>query len=116
MLFIPPTDAELTSYNEIKYKNNIAISYSISTMDLKPLNKLTIDDNDLVVVNNSNFSNTDIKIGNSDFEISNLSTWEDYLNELDIENLVIKLSKHKTLMIKSKITKINHFTPQIVID
>lgn len=40
MLFIPPTDAELTSYNEIKYKNTIAVSYSISSMDNKPLNNL----------------------------------------------------------------------------
>lgn len=116
MLFIPPTDAELTSYNEIKYKNNIAISYSISTMDVKPLNKFKINNNDLVKVNNSNFSNTDIQICNSDFEISNLSTWEDHINEFDIDDLNIKLLKNKTLIIKSKITKINHFTPQIIID
>jgi len=64
MLFIPPSDAELTSYNEIKYKNNIAISYSISTMDIKPLNKFNFDENDLVKVSHSNFSNTDIQISN----------------------------------------------------
>ena len=114
MLFIPPTDAELTSYNEIKYKNTIAVSYSISSMDNKPLNNFKNDN--LVRLPYSNFSNTEIQICNSDFEISNLSTWEDYTNELDIDSLNIKLLKSKTLIVKSRIKKINHFTPQIVID
>ncbi|MBS1572577.1 MAG: hypothetical protein JST62_09310 [Bacteroidetes bacterium] len=117
MLFIPPTDFELTSYNEIKYKKNITITQSLISMK----NKLFFSEN--IVENNINFSisksnliSADIEIINNDFEISNLSTWEDNFDDFEIDNLKIKLLKNNSYKIKSKIININHFKPQIIID
>lgn len=116
MLFIPPTDAELNSYNEIKYKKQIAVTYSLTTMNLEPRFISLFSDSDLVSHKESKLISSDLKIIDNDFNISNLSTWEDYDSDFEINELNIKLLKNKSFTVKSKITKINQFIPQIVLD
>lgn len=116
MLFIPPTDAELSSYNAIKYKNDFAEHYSLTMMHAKSSTYPIFSKEELPFSQKSNFITTDIKINDDDFMISNLSTWENEFDEFDIEDVSIKLLVNDSFSLKSKITKIDHFTPQIIID
>lgn len=118
MLFIsPPTHAELTSYNEIKYKSNVEIAYSVTLKNYNTLLLCKSSENDLLFFDNkSNIVSADLHIINEDFEISNSSTWDFNIEDIDIDTLDKRLLINKTIKIKSKIIKINHFQPQIVLD
>ena len=116
MLFILPTDVELTSYNEIKYKNSVDITHSLTTMYVEPKFNDVFSENNTLFDKSSNLFSSDIQISDNDFELSKLSTWEDNLDSFEIEDINLKLLIKKSINVKSKITKINYFAPKIIFD
>lgn len=116
MLFIQPTEAELTSYNKIRYKDNFAITNSVTSMNLTKTFREEVFGKDVSLFNHSESITYDLKIISSDFEITNSSTWENSDEDFNYPDINIKLLVNKTFKIKSKIVKVNHFRPRVFVD
>lgn len=110
-MLYPPSPAELTAYNELKYKKGIFDIVVTSTV-INSFSSLAENPDNTTLYDNSinSLYNKGRKIGTVD-----TSTWEElYYDDYDIFS---KLPINKKIKVKSKIKNISrNYSPIIIID
>ena len=108
-LFIAPNNFELTSYNELKYKQEQYVTFSSTVL----ISKFNEGEDDML----RNLKDIHLYVSNiqtTEDQIQNSVSW----NEIEMNNFDVFINLHvkKTINVKARIKSVSHYVPKIIID